>query len=286
MVDQSRSGSGVLSLLSRYKKGFAWGTFVLLTYWIVTSVLLFKGVAELAPILSPHLIDAGLAPTTAELIAPVAIHVGFATVLLAFLSREVRVRFHTYGQSVPVLFPFPYYEWAKEFVDEQQLGGEDAEQWPETPPTRSGMIAALGVGAVVLIVGLLLLMAPVVGFVLAIAGHALSRHRGIRPVRPLSWHLALTTLLVPVATAFLTAFLHLDVAHEWFGVVGDSFLGLITNSQLPIAALPILAFSILVTQVLVTYIGMYYLLVAYDSWRVRMGWLPTATASSCPAPNE
>lgn len=260
--------SDASSLFSRYKKGLAWASLVIIVHLAPVAVLLVDGVPKFVSVLSPTLLGIGLAPSTADLVASIAVHVGFATLLLVFFTYEVRACFHNPSHDKGVI-PFPLYLWAKEFVEEQQLGGDRAELWPKASPTRSEMIAAFSLGVAVPTVGLLFIGAPVVGFALAIVGHAVARHWGIRPVRPLSWHLALATLLVVVATALLSALLHVNGADEWIGTVGDLFLGLFTGTQLPLVILPIYAFSLIVTHVVVTYVGMYYLLVAYDSWRIR-----------------
>lgn len=262
------SPSCALSLFSRHKKGLMWATLMAFSLSSAVVILLVKGGPILSAALSPHLVDAGMGPATAEFVVSVGIHVGFATLLLVHFTSIVRANFK--GPShYKGLYRFQMYLWAKEWVEEQQLGDASAETWPETPPTRAAMMTAFGLAVVVLLGGLLLIGAPPVGFVLAIGGHALARRRGIRPVRPLSWHLALTTLLVPVATALLSVFIHVDVTGEWVRIAGDQFLGLFTDSQIPLALLPVYALSLVVTYLIVTYVGMYYLLVAWDSWRVR-----------------
>lgn len=273
--------SSALSSVSRYRRGFLLATVMMVVLTGVVVVLLVEGVPELAAVLSPHLVDAGMAPATAEFVAAVAIHVGFATVLLGYVTEVTRANF--YGPSHEEgRYRFPMYSWVREWVQARQIGGADAEQWPETPPARSEMVTALCLGAVVLTLGLLFIGAPVVGVALAVGGHAVARRWGTRPVRPVSWHLALTTLLVPVATALLSIPLHVDGADEWIGTVGDLFLGLFTDSQIPFATVPIYAVSLVVAYLVVTYVGMYHLLVAWDSWRVRTGSLPTAEESSPP----
>lgn len=275
-------GSSVLAILPRYMWGVGWVTLVLFCFLVPVVILLYEGVPRLVPVLSPSLVDLGMTTETAEFVASVAIHVGSATLLLAYSSYFVRSRYY---DPIPKWSyeTFPMYMWAKEFVEEYQLGGEGAEQWPETPPARSEMMAAFGLGTVVLMVGLALIGAPVVGLALAIGTHVVARHRGIRPVRPLSWHLALTPFLVSVATVLLTILLYIDGAFAWDGTVHNLFLGLFTDSQLPVVALPIFALALVVTHVVVTYVGMYYLLIAVDSWRVRSGSLPMAEESSPPA---
>ena len=274
--------SGVLAILTRYMKGLGWVTLVLFCFLLPVVLLLHEGVPVLVPVLSPSLVDLGMTSETAEFVASVAIHVGFATLLLAYFSYVVRSRYY---DPIPkwTYYTFPMYMWAKEYVDYHQLGGDGAEQWPETPPSRSDMVMAFGLGIVVLTVGLVLIGAPVVGLALAIGTHAVARHWGVRPVRPLSWHLALTPLLVSVATVLLTTLLYIDGAFAWYDTVSDLFLGLFTDSQLPFVALPIFALALVVTHVVVTYVGMYYLLIAVDSWRVRSGSLPMAEESSPPA---
>lgn len=245
---------------------------------IPITYLLIKGVPVIASSLS-GIVEPGVIAHSPEFIASVIIHIGLSFLLLAFFSHEVRACFYDPNHDKG-LAAFPVYLWAKEFVEEQDLACDSVEEWPSKPPTRSEMIAAFGLGVMALVVGLGVIGIPVIGFGIALGAHAIARWRGLRPPRPLSWHLAFTTVLVVVVIAFLSVIAHIDDMGVWVGEYMWWSLGLFTDAHVPLAVFTVYVFSLIATLVVVTYIGMYYLLMAYDSWRLRAGLLPTAGSGS------
>lgn len=278
----ANSTAGVLSFVWRYKKGLALGGGTMFVHLAIVATLLHRGVPVLSPSVSSGLIDAGVGSRTAELAAPILIHVGAGVILIPFYTGAVRARFYSRSRDGG-LFPIPYYSWAMDFVEERQLGGSGAEEWAETPPPWSDIAAALGIGVFVLTFGLLATGAPLVGLGLATGMYALGRRAGLRPLRPLSWHLALSTLLGVVATVFLSALLYIDAVDEWFQTVVSLFMGPITDRWLLLVSFPLYLLSLIGVHVVVTYVGVYYLLVAADGVRVRAGLVPTTERAAEPA---